>query len=71
MKVHAATIAGVTAAAPAGSVVALGDGKKGVGVVTGSGILKLETVQLEGKRPVPAEEFVRGQSDFINSTLIS
>ncbi|MFC2009276.1 methionyl-tRNA formyltransferase [Chloroflexota bacterium] len=71
LKIHAASVTSEEATGEAGSVVPLADGGKGVGVVTTRGILKLETVQLEGKRPVSAAEFVRGQSDFMNSSLIS
>ncbi|MBN1855938.1 MAG: methionyl-tRNA formyltransferase [Dehalococcoidia bacterium] len=71
LKVHAATVAEGEASTAVGRVVPLGGGRQGVGVVTGRGILKLETVQLEGKRPVAAGEFIRGQSDFVNSILIS
>ena len=41
-----------------------------VGVGTGDGILGLLRVQLEGKREVSVEEFVRGQRDFIGSRLL-
>ena len=71
LKVHAASVGLEQATTEIGTVVPLSGGGKGVGVVTGEGILRLETVQLEGKRSVSAAEFVRGQSDFINSTLIS
>ena len=67
LKVHAASVASEGESAEVGFVVPLG---AGAGIATGSGILKLVTVQLEGKRPVLVEEFVRGQSDFINSSLI-
>jgi methionyl-tRNA formyltransferase len=40
-----------------------------VGVETGDGILGLVRIQLEGKRELSAEEFVRGQRDFIGSSL--
>jgi methionyl-tRNA formyltransferase len=40
-----------------------------VGVETGGGILGLLGVQLEGKREMSADEFVRGQRDFIGSSL--
>ncbi len=40
-----------------------------VGVETGDGVLGLLRVQLEGKREMSAEEFVRGQRDFIGSNL--
>lgn len=54
-----------------GTVIALGIGSTPVGVATGNGILGLSEVQLEGKRRVPAAEFVRGQRDFIGSVLPS
>jgi methionyl-tRNA formyltransferase len=41
-----------------------------VGVETGDGVLGLLSVQLEGRREMPAEEFVRGQRDFIGSYLL-
>ena len=40
-----------------------------VGVQTGHGVLGLVKVQLEGKREMSAEEFARGQRDFIGSHL--
>lgn len=40
-----------------------------VGVQAGEGVLGLLQVQLEGKRAMAAEEFVRGQRDFIGSSL--
>jgi methionyl-tRNA formyltransferase len=40
-----------------------------VGVQTGSGILGLLNVQLEGKRVMTADDFVRGQRDFLGSLL--
>ena len=42
-----------------------------VGVVTGEGILGLRLVQLEGKKPLSAEEFLRGRRDFIGQVLPS
>ena len=40
-----------------------------VGVKTGDGVLGLLRVQLEGKHEMSAEEFVRGQREFIGSNL--
>ncbi|MCL0057181.1 methionyl-tRNA formyltransferase [Dehalococcoidia bacterium] len=40
-----------------------------VGVGTGEGILGLHRVQLEGKRPMPAAEFLHGQRTFIGQRL--
>ncbi len=52
-------------AAP-GSVLALADG---VIVSTGEGALRLERVQLAGKRPMDIAAFLRGQRDFVGSRL--
>jgi methionyl-tRNA formyltransferase len=41
-----------------------------VGVKTGDGVLGLIEVQMEGKREMTAEEFVRGQRDFIGGNLL-
>ena len=40
-----------------------------VGIVTGEGILKIQSIQLEGRKPMPAHEFIRGQRDFIGSII--
>jgi methionyl-tRNA formyltransferase len=40
-----------------------------VGIETGDGILGLLRIKLEGKREMHAEDFVRGQRDFIGSNL--
>jgi methionyl-tRNA formyltransferase len=47
-------------------VIALEDG---AGVVTGEGLLCLETVQRAGKRAMTAKEFLRGQQGFVGSQL--
>lgn len=39
------------------------------GVVTAAGILGVRKAQLEGKRVMPADEFLRGQRHFIGSVL--
>lgn len=55
----------------AGKVIALPQpAPAAVGVETGDGVLGLLRVQLEGKREMPAEEFVRGQHDFVGSLLL-
>jgi methionyl-tRNA formyltransferase len=41
----------------------------GVAVATGEGALLLEEIQLAGKRAMLAEDFVRGQRDFVGSEL--
>ena len=40
-----------------------------IGVGTGEGLLILEELQLAGRRPLPAQEFVRGQRDFVGAVL--
>jgi methionyl-tRNA formyltransferase len=49
-----------------GQVIAL---EGGVGVVTGEGLLRLEVVQLAGKRAMSVEEFLRGQRGVVESVL--
>ncbi len=41
------------------------------GIATGQGILGVRQVQLEGKRAMPAAEFLRGQRQFLGVTLPS
>jgi methionyl-tRNA formyltransferase len=41
-----------------------------VGVQTGDGVLGLVRLQLEGKHELSAEEFMRGQREFIGSSLL-
>jgi methionyl-tRNA formyltransferase len=53
-----------------GEVLAM-DGGVGVGIVTGSGVLRLERLQLEGRRPASAAEFVRGYANFQGARLPS
>ncbi|TET74179.1 MAG: methionyl-tRNA formyltransferase [Dehalococcoidia bacterium] len=53
-----------------GRVIALASGQPAVvGVETGDGILGLFSVQLEGKRAMPAAEFLRGQRGFVGDIL--
>jgi len=44
-------------------------GKPGFGVETGEGTLGVFKVQLEGKRPMSADEFLRGQRQFSGTIL--
>jgi methionyl-tRNA formyltransferase len=48
------------AARPAGSV--LTASHEGIDVVCGTGVLRILKLQLAGRKPLPAEEFLRGQS---------
>ena len=41
------------------------------GVQTGEGVLGVLGIQLEGKREMTSEEFLRGQRDFIGAVLPS
>ena len=52
--------------APPGTVLPLADGPA---VATGEGALRLEEVQLAGKRPANIAAFLRGQRDFVGSLL--
>ncbi len=54
-----------------GEVVPLEEAGEAVGVVTGQGILGIEALQLDGKRPASSEEFLRGYRDFMGSVLPS
>jgi len=49
-----------------GQVMAL---HEGLAVATGEGALLLDEVQLAGKRALAAEDFARGQKDFVGSVL--
>lgn len=42
---------------------------EGIGVVTGSGLLLLQEVQLAGKKALDARAFARGQREFVGSVL--
>jgi methionyl-tRNA formyltransferase len=68
LKVLAARPLSVRLTQPAGSVVALPQPDT-VGVVTADGVLGLRSIQLEGKRAVTSEDFMRGRRDFVGSVL--
>ncbi len=50
-------------------MVALENTGAAFGVGTGDGVWAVQKVQLEGKRAMPAGEFLRGQRDFIGAAL--
>ena len=52
-----------------GSVVAASEEGIPVAVATGSGMLGLKSLQLEGRRPVTGKEFLRGYPQFLGSKL--
>ncbi len=55
-----------------GQVVAPGKaGGYTAGVATGKGVLVLDEVQLEGRRPQPTAEFLKGQPHFLGAVLSS
>ena len=54
-----------------GLVVPLDEPDSPVGVLTGRGVLGIKSLQLEGKRAVSSEEFLRGYRDFVGSRLPS
>ncbi len=54
-----------------GQVVALNKGGAVLGVNTGDGVLGILRVQVEGKRAMSADEFLRGQRQFIGAILPS
>ena len=52
-----------------GEVVGLDKGKTAFGIGTGAGLLGVLKVQIEGKRAMPATEFLRGQREFVGAVL--
>ena len=68
MCAHADFVAPVPVGAVAGQVI---DVPGGAAVVTGGGVLRLDEVQLAGKRVLPVDAFLRGASSFIGSRLPS
>ncbi len=45
------------------------NGEKAIGITTNKGLLILHSVRLEGKKEMTAEEFARGQKDFVGAVL--
>jgi methionyl-tRNA formyltransferase len=68
LKIHRAIPLGDGGEGEIGKVIALAE-QPGVGVVTKQGILGLCQVQLEGRREMSANDFVRGKRDFIGCVL--
>lgn len=66
LKIHRAALGQAESQGEAGRV---SQTAQGLGVQTGAGMLLLKEVQLEGKKRLSIEEFVRGQADFIGSRL--
>jgi methionyl-tRNA formyltransferase len=68
LKIHRAIPLGDVKDREVGEVIALTE-PPWVGAVTGQGVLGLCQVQLEGKRAMSANDFVRGKRDFISCVL--
>jgi len=68
LKIHSAIPFSDMREGEMGEVITL-EKPPGVGVVTGHGILGLCQVQLEGRREMAVEDFVRGKRDFIGCVL--
>jgi methionyl-tRNA formyltransferase len=68
LKIHKAIPCADVAVGEMGKVIALAE-PPGVGVVTKHGILGLCQVQLEGRREMSGNDFVRGKRDFIGCVL--
>ncbi len=69
IKFHAITLQKTAPALsqPIGTVLEIGEE---IGIVTGSGVIFLQTLQLEGKEVMSIKDFVKGYPDFIQSVLI-
>ncbi len=66
LKIHRARAVNANVHAEVGRVVKL---QEELVVVCGEGALLLKEIQLAGKRAMSAEEFARGQREFVNSLL--
>jgi methionyl-tRNA formyltransferase len=66
LKIHRARVLDETAGAAPGTILALGDMMR---VATGTGVLGIEDLQLEGKRALPADAFARGGGIAVGDRL--
>jgi len=66
---QAAVLPETDAAHKPGNVIQIDNDDTRVGVITGDGILEIKRMQLEGKRELPAGQFLIGQQAFIGSIL--
>ena len=71
LKVAESTASSWSGEQEPGMVVPLTTQRGAVGVVSGVGVLELARLQLEGRRSLPASDFVRGHRDFMGSKLPS
>jgi methionyl-tRNA formyltransferase len=54
---------------PPGSVLKLSSSNQGIGVVSGNGILELNTLQLEGKSAISGADFLKGYPSIEHAIL--
>ena len=71
LKVLRADSLEMTSSEEPGRVVFLGGEETPLGVVTGQGILALDLVQVEGRKPLSGGEFLRGHGTILGSKLPS
>jgi methionyl-tRNA formyltransferase len=71
LKIIEAAVLAAEAGPGEGRVIELAGGRAAFGIGTGQGVLGLLRVQLEGRKAMSGEEFLRGQRDFIGSVLPS
>ncbi len=70
LKIHSALPLELRASGEPGTVVPTPPGTEiPIGVLTGDGVLGIETLQLEGKREMSAREFLIGQRNFVGAVL--
>jgi methionyl-tRNA formyltransferase len=71
LKIAAAVPLDIKAGEP-GTIISIKDidSPVGVGISCGSGVLGLLRVQIEGKREMAVDEFMRGQADFTGSKVL-
>ncbi|PPD57874.1 methionyl-tRNA formyltransferase [Dehalogenimonas etheniformans] len=59
----------VKPSAVSGTVIGLSGEASAIGIATGEGVLSIKKLQIEGKKPMTGEEFLRGARGFIGSVL--
>lgn len=62
LKVHGARVVPGAEACPAGGTIVSGDPRRGLIVACGEGLLEITEVQAEGRKRLPAADFLRGHS---------
>ena len=69
LKVHRATVLPNTEACPLGGTIVAADADSGLLVATGAGLLRLDEVQIEGGKRLPAADFLRGRALAVGMLL--